>query len=129
MKTALKATDFVVQIHALPNRTETLCVNILENGKFNINGKLNEKLKERIIKISFTADGKHFMLVETNDSEDGIRFPKSGSRKLPEVYDLLKKNKIPFPANYSVWNNEGAGFWQGDYSGNPIQTKKSLGSK
>ena len=129
MRKNISRAQFTVRIHA-PSANKSLpSVNILENGKFNFNGKLNEKLKSRSFEISFMPDGRNFMLIESEDPVEAIRFPKSGSRKLPEAAEQLRKNKIPFPANYSVWYNEEGKFWLGDYTGNPIQTPKRNGAK
>lgn len=118
MRKPLNVSDFNVQIHARPSRNDMLSVNIHENGKFNLNGNLNEKLKGKTVCLRFTNDAKHFMLIESMLIEsdypsNSFAFPKSGSRKLTEVFELLKKNKISFPASYPVWKNESGGFWQG----------------
>ena len=125
MRKPLNVSEFNVQIHARPSRKDTLSVNIHENGKFNLNGNLNEKLKGKTVCLRFTSDAKHFMLIESDDPSDSFAFPKSGSRKLTEVFELLKRNKISFPASHLVWKNENGGFWQGDFAENPTQLRKS----
>lgn len=129
MRKALSRAQFTVRIHAPSASKFSPSVNVLENGKFNFNGKLNEKLKSRSFEISFMPDGRNFMMIESEDSAEAIRFPKSGSLKLPEVTEHLRKNKIPLPANYSVWYNEEGEFWQGDYTGNPTQMPNRNGTK
>lgn len=129
MRRVLSRAQFTVQIHAPSAGKSTPSVNILENGKFNFNGKLNETLKSRSFELKFMPDGKNFMLFESEDTANAIRFPKSGSCKLPEATAHLRKNKIPLPANYSVWYNEKEQFWQGDYTGNPTHTPNRKGTK
>lgn len=129
MRKSLTRAQFTVQIHPSSARKSIPSVNILENGKFNFNGKLNEELKSRSFEIFFTPDGKNFMLFESEDTAKAIKFPKSGSCKVPEATAHLRKNKISFPANYSVWYNKEGDFWQGDYVGNPTQTPKRNGTK
>ncbi|MGM9619476.1 MAG: hypothetical protein ACI3W8_06570 [Oscillospiraceae bacterium] len=99
-----------------------MCVNIYPDGKFNLNGKLAEKLRGKAMEIKFTPDGKHFMMEEAKDAQRQITFPKSGSRKLAEVADLLEKHKITLPARYEVWFTDD-GFWQGDHMEDPTQPR------
>lgn len=129
MRKVLSRSQFTVTIHASSASKSIPSANIHENGKFNFNGKLNEMLKSRSFEISFTPDGKNFMLFESEDAANAVRFPKSGSCKLPEAAAHLRKNKIPLPANYSVWYNEEGEFWQGDYTGNPIPSAKWSSTK
>ncbi len=125
MKKMLSPSDFVVQIHARPGRKNALLVNIRENERFNLNGNLNEKLKGKAVCLRFTTDARHFMLAESDTPTDSFVFPKSGSRKLTEAFELLKRNKVSFPATYSVWKNENGDFWQGDLIENPTRPTKS----
>lgn len=99
---------------------QMMCVNIYNDGKFNMNGRLATKLGNKALDLAFTEDGTHFILLETSDSLSAIKFPKSGSRKLPEVTELLKGRKIVFPAKYEVWLTD-EGHWQGDLLANPTQ--------
>lgn len=115
MRKSITRAQFTVKIHPSSANKSTPCVNILENNKFNFNGKLNGELKSRPFEICFTPDGKNFMMFESEDTAKAIKFPKSGSCKIPEATAHLRKNRIPFPANYSVWYNEKEQFWQGDY--------------
>lgn len=85
--------EFSVIISPPSNRLESTSVNIYSDGKFNLNGKLTEKLGGKKIKIQFTPDCRYLCLLENGD----ISIPKGGSRKLPEVSDLLKKNGIMMP--------------------------------
>ena len=94
-----------------------MCVNIYADGRFNMNGKLVEKIGSRRLSIRFTKDGKYLCLVENGD----IAFPKSGSRKLPDLLEKLKGTKISYPARYEVVYSECTQTWQGAYEENPTK--------
>lgn len=111
--------EFTLVIEDPRNRLNAVCVNILDNGRFNMNGKLTEKLGGKRVRIAFTPDGHHFILSE-NESESTVQFPKSGSKMLEPVAALLRKNKIILPARYEVWYIEDGDYWQGDYIENPM---------
>lgn len=112
--------EFTLVIEDPGNRLNAVCVNILDNGRFNMNGKLTEKLGGKRVRIAFTPDGHHFTLNESK-SESAVQFPKSGSKMLEPAAVLLRKNKIIFPARYEVWHIEDGDYWQGDYVANPMQ--------
>lgn len=75
----------------------------------------------RSFEIRFTKDAESLAHFPAEDSSETIRFPKSGSRKLPDATRYLTQNKIAFPAQYDVWFNEAESFWQGDLIENPAQ--------
>ena len=112
--------QFTVLIPNPTNRLTSTCVMVYENDRFNMNGRLAEKLGGKKVAVAFTVDAKHFALKEDNGS-DSIFFPKSGSKKLSTVSALLKDSKIAFPAKYDVWYNDEGRFWQGDLLENPMQ--------
>lgn len=112
----LSLRDFTVEIRAPENRMHIVCLYIHEDGKFNMNGRLAQILGGKRLKVCFLESAKNLALVEAND---GISFPKSGSYKLPDAAEFLKKHKITMPAQFEVWHNEQGGFWQGDYVENP----------
>ena len=70
--------EFELIISPPTNRLATMCVNIYSDGRFNLNGKLIEKIGCSKVSIRFTRDGKYLCLAENGD----ISFPKSGSRNL-----------------------------------------------
>ena len=115
-KILLSLSDFTVEIRAPENRMHIVCLYIHEDGKFNMNGRLAQILGGKRLKVYFLETARNLALVE---AEDGIAFPKSGSHKLPEAAEFLKKHKITLPAQFEVWYNEQGGFWQGDYVENP----------
>ena len=89
-----------------------------------MNGKLAEKLGGKRVCVAFTPDGQHFSLKESA-AECAIQFPKSGSKKLEALSELLSKNKIEFPAKYEVWYIEDGDYWQGDHIKNPIRLQSA----
>ena len=100
------------------SRYTLMIVTIYGDGKFNMNGKLAEKLGGRQLRISFTADAKNFILEENTDVRSAIAFPKNGTKVIPSVLEIVKKGKLLLPAKYEVWLAED-GIWQGDYLENP----------
>ena len=78
--------EFEIIISPPSNRLASMCVNIYEDGKFNLNGKLAAKIGGKKLGIRLTRDGKYLCLIENGD----IAFPKSGSCKIPEVTTKLK---------------------------------------
>lgn len=109
--------------HVTPpgNRYTVMSVTVYADEKFNMNGKLAEKLGGKQLSISFTEDAKHFLLKENPEEERSINFPKNGSKTIPDVLDKIKKGKMTLPAKYDVWLCED-GAWQGDYVENPTQS-------
>lgn len=118
-KKVIPMNQFTIQITPPETRSNMLAVNLYEDGKFNMNGKLLQVLGGKCINIIFTADCKNICLQETDDN--GIRFAKNGSHKLPECTQLLKEHKIAFPAKYEVWFCETLGVWQGALIENPTK--------
>lgn len=129
-KNQLDLSLFTQRISPPENRSTVLCVNILADGKFNMNGKLSEKLGGKALEILFTDSGRNFLIAEKGEMEMPITFPKSGSRKLPVIADMLKRQKISLPAKYEVWQRDD-GYWQGDFLENPTvsQSVKPHNSK
>lgn len=109
--------EFELFISPPESRFGALSVNIYADGRFNLNGKLVEKLTNRNLSIRFTKDGKYLCLVEGGD----IAFPKGGSRKLPDMIEKLKGTKISYPARYVVVYSESTKTWQGAYEENPTK--------
>ena len=89
-----------------------------------MNRKLAEKLGGKTLEILFTDSGRNFLIMENGDSKLQITFPKSGSRKLPDLTNMLKKQKISLPARYEVWQRDD-GYWQGDYFENPTVSQSA----
>lgn len=121
----MKPNDFLTLeqfsfLVTLPLQTKPMCVNIHETGRFNMNGKLAEKLSGKPLQIRFTPDAKNLSLQELV-VETAIRFPKNGSKRIPSVVEHLTANHIPLPARYEIRYNEKDNFWQGDYCANPTR--------
>lgn len=110
--------EFDLIISPPVNRLASMSVNIYADGRFNMNGKLVEKIGNTKLSIRFTKDGKYLCLVENGD----IIFPKSGSRKLPDLLEKLKGTKITYPARYEITYSERTQSWQGAYEENPTKS-------
>lgn len=108
--------EFEIIISPPSNRLASMCVNIYEDGKFNLNGKLAAKIGGKKLEIRLTRDGKYLCLIENGN----IAFPKSGSCKIPEVIAKLKDAKISFPAKYEIMYSDATQTWQGPLEENPI---------
>ena len=109
--------EFSIIISPPVNRLASTCVNIYEDGKFNMNGKLAEKLGGKEVAIKLLPDGKYLCLQENGN----ILFPKSGSRKIPEIVEILKSKGITFPARYELQYSKVTQSWQGACEENPIK--------
>ena len=116
---ALTLSSFTFRIQPPVSRLHGMSITVYEDGKFNLNGKLSQKLFGKHVLVSFTENAKNVALVENDNENDRIRIPKSGSLQLPAVVNFLKKNKIPLPAKYEVSYRNSENFWQGDYLENP----------
>ena len=79
----------------------SLRVSIYADGRLILNGKLAEVLSGKTVEIRFTDDARHICFFES-DSENAVRFPKNGSKRLPSAVEHLKKHKISLPARYEV---------------------------
>ncbi|MBR5536366.1 MAG: hypothetical protein IKU58_00515 [Clostridia bacterium] len=129
-KTALPRTMFTQKMVPASTMNQITCVNIYKDGKFNMNGKLAASLGGKTLELSFTDDGQHFLLEESSGGAQSVRFPKSGSRRMLMVTELLEQQHIMLPAKYEVWLTED-GVWQGDLLENPMlsQSPKLRSSK
>lgn len=115
--------NFHVIIEPPENHFSTTCVTIYDDGKFNMNGKLSSVLGGKELQIRFTDDYLHMCIGETGEKNSLIKFPKSGSRKIPKLIRSLKEHGLLFPAKFEFWHSKTTGSWQGEYVENP--TKKS----
>ena len=61
--------EFEIIISPPSNRLASMCVNIYEDGKFNLNGKLAAKIGGKKLGIRLTRDGKYLCLIENGDNE------------------------------------------------------------
>ena len=100
----------------------SLRVSIYADGRLILNGKLAEVLSGKTVEVRFTDDARHLCFFES-DSENAVKFPKNGSKRLPSAVEHLKRHKTTLPARYEVKFSEELAFWQGDYCENPPVTK------
>jgi hypothetical protein len=70
----------------------SLRVSIYADGRLILNGKLAEVLSGKTVEIRFTDDARHLCFFES-DSENAVRFPKNGSKRLPSAVEHLKRHK------------------------------------
>lgn len=120
---AIPMEQFTIQVEAPSRQSEEMCVNILENGHFNLNGRLTRVLGGKKLELYFTKDYQHMCL---KPSDTGVQFPKSGSCKLHKCVQSLKEAGIVLPAKYSVWKPENTCHWQGDLTENPTQKRSGV---
>jgi hypothetical protein len=113
--------DFHIIIKPPDNRFSSTCINIYDDGKFNMNGKLSSILGGKELQIRFTNDYRNMCILETGDRSNLIKFPKNGSQKIPDLI-CLREHGISFPAKFEFWHSEATESWQGKYVENP--TKK-----
>ena len=109
--------EFNIIISPPTNRLESMSINIYADGKFNMNGKLSEKLGSKSLEIRFSEDCRYICLLDNGN----ISFPKNGCKKIPEVVEILKKKNILFPAKYEMQYSDNTKSWQGVYTENPIK--------
>lgn len=126
----LPLDQFTVFIDPPQTHRSTLHASVYADGRLSLNGKLAEKLSGKPVRVRSTEDAKH-LCFEESDSELSVRFPKNGSKQMPDAASFLKKHKIPLPAKYEVNYNAEGRFWQGDYSESPFPStsRKLAGSK
>lgn len=122
--------EYSIVISNPTNRLSMICVNIYKDGRFNMNGKLAEKLGGKKISIRFTKDARHFAMIESEDT-NAIPFPKNGYKKLEEISKLLTIHKVSLPAQFEVWYDEEMHAWLGELAENPtiLQSGKPHSSK
>ncbi|MBE6905425.1 MAG: hypothetical protein E7476_04050 [Ruminococcaceae bacterium] len=114
--------DFHIIIEPPENRFSTTCVTIYDDGKFNMNGNLSSILGGKELEIRLTDNCYNMCILDTGDKKKPIKFPKSGSRKIPMIICKLKDHGISLPAKYEMEYSKKYSCWQGEYVENP--TKK-----
>ncbi len=123
--------QFSVIVEPPVNRQNVKTVTVYEDERFCLNAKFAEQLFGKMICIRFTPDAKHLCLEECDEPHATYKMPKNGARKFPQIKELLEKNRISFPAKYTVVFNNEESFWQGDLVPNPSyqNTQKRKDSK
>ena len=111
--------EFCICIAPPVNRLFSTYVNVYENGKFNMNGRLAAILGSKSLRLNFTKDCRYLCLVEAPEDPMAILFPKSGCKELPGMAEILKGKGIAFPARFDVWCSQSGGVWYGEYHENP----------
>ena len=119
----LPLEQFTFIVNPPDTHISSLRVNIYADGRLILNGKLAAELSGKPVQIRFTGDAKHLCFIES-DSENAVRFPKNGTKRLPSALEYIRGHKITLPARYEVNYDEGRAFWQGDYSENPPTTQQ-----
>lgn len=71
----------------------TLYASVNTDGRLYLNGKLAEKLSSKPVRVGFTEDDAKHLCFEETDSELSVRFPRNGSRQMPDAASFLKKHK------------------------------------
>jgi hypothetical protein len=118
--------SFIIVVAPPVNRLSTTCVNIYEDGKFNMNGKLSSILGGKTLQVRLTDNCRNMCILEADGPAESIKFPKSGSRRLLDLVPILRNHGLSFPAKYEFWYSEYTKSWQGEYAENP---KKKLLAK
>lgn len=108
---------FTIRVEPPSSRVAITCVNVHEDGKFNMNGKLAAILGGKHLKVLFEPKFQQFILQE--DEESGIAFPKSGAIRLPELPQKLEAQNILLPVQYAVWFSQDRNVWYGEIQPNP----------
>ncbi|WP_444658001.1 hypothetical protein ACRQV7_09925 [Caproiciproducens sp. R2] len=116
--------SFTIVVAPPVNRLSTTCINIYQDGKFNMNGKLSSILGGKFLQIRLTDNCRNMCILEADSAGESIKFPQSGSRRLLELIPILKKRGLALPAKYEFWYSETTKSWQGEYIENP--TKRLL---
>lgn len=88
-----------IDVRPQSRKGSELGINILPNGRINLNKKLADCLSGNKVSVKFRKDGME-VIVFNDDS--GFNLPKSGSFKNEEFVNYLKEQKIQLPVRYSV---------------------------
>lgn len=88
-----------IDVRPQSRKGSDLGINVLPNGRINLNKKLTERLSGNKISVRFKKDG--IEVVVFND-DNGFILPKSGSFKNEEFVNYLKEKKIQLPIHYDV---------------------------
>ncbi len=89
---------FVITVSPPANRFSVMFVHIYEDGRVNFNGKLTSEIHQDKVVLKFTEDYQYLCIQGGQDHPEPIRLPKSGSLKIKEVSEVLKKKNIVLPA-------------------------------
>ena len=88
-----------IDVRPQSRRGSELGINVLPNGRINLNKKLTDHLQGNKVSVRFRKDG---MEVVVFNDDNGFNLPKSGSFKNEEFINYLKEQKIQLPARYNV---------------------------
>ena len=118
--------DFAVVVTpSLPEAGSHITIDA--SGKVSLSGKIAEKFARKSVQLQFNRDFSAIQLVESTQQPYpySLVFPKNGRENIPNATELLRQNKIPFPAVYRGYCLD-AGKWRGELQQNP--TAKSSAS-
>lgn len=91
--------DDFIDVRPKSRRIGEFGINILPNGRINLNGKLMESLGTGKISIKFSRDGLEVVVLK---DDNGFFPPKNGSFKNEDFVEYLKKEKLQLPIHYCV---------------------------
>ncbi len=96
-----------IDVRSQLRRSGEFGINILPNGRINLNKKLTEYLGVNKISLKFRKEGLEVVVFNDNN---GFVLPKSGSFKNKEFVDYLIEQKLPLPIHYNIKLDEGKVF-------------------
>lgn len=100
----LDPAEFVI-LSPLNSREPERKVTIEKNGEVKLNSALMKTLNTQRIALHYRKDLSTIVFDPNNELK--LFFRKNGTMKNPEIAELLKKARIPFPAVYIVnWSEE-----------------------
>lgn len=76
----LPLEQFTFIVDPPENRARAYFVSVYADGRFNMNGRLAEKMSKNPLQIRFNRDGTRLCLLESA-KEKTMQFPKNGSKK------------------------------------------------
>ena len=103
-------------------------VTIDEGGNVSLSAKLAEQFAKKPVQIRLNQEATAIQIacVEEFDRMDRIVFPKNGRKKIPDAYEILKRQLITFPVIFSSYDLPENEKWRGGRQENP--TTKPLTS-
>lgn len=96
-----------IDVRPQSRKSGELGINVLPNGRINLNKKLTERLDNNKISVRFRKDGIEVVVFK---DDNGFILPKSGSFKNEEFVNYLKEKKMQLPIHYIVNLDEGKVF-------------------
>lgn len=120
-------SDFPIVIEPGCVSTRLPYITVQENGRCSFNSHLSPLLNGKTIEIRFTNDGQQICLTDATKDCTAITFPKSGSKKIGAVVEVLERLSIAFPAKYQMQYGEKTKSFQGVHIENPTKRPSKKG--